>query len=106
MIGITLPDLSANWTQRVDLDGTGYLLEFVWNQREGRWYFRIATEQNVTIQGTRKLVVDYDLLSTCVDSRRPPGKLVALDTSKQGLAAAYDDLGARVKLVYVEAADL
>jgi hypothetical protein len=97
---IALPELSPHFTQRVDLDGTSYLLELQWIQREARWYFRLATEQDETIVGLRKLVVDWDLLRSCTDARRPPGKLFALDTSGTGTKAGFDDLGDRVLICY------
>jgi hypothetical protein len=97
---IALPTLSPHFTQRVDLDGTSYLLELQWIQREARWYFRLATEQDVSILGLHKLVVDVDLLRSCIHARRPPGILFALDTSGQGLKPGFEDLGVRVLICY------
>lgn len=97
---IAIPEISPHFTQRVSLDGTNYLLELQWIQREAFWYFRIATEQDVTIFGMRKLAVDWDLLRTVVGTARPPGTLFLLDTSGAGREAGFDDLGVRCVLCY------
>lgn len=100
---LALPETRvAHWTQRVQLSGQNYLLELQWVEREARWYFRLATEQDETIFGLRKVVANWDLLRTLVSARRPPGELWALDTSGAETSPGFDDLGARVQLVYVQ----
>lgn len=90
-----------------DLDGRAYLLRGGWNQRESKWYLTVLDpETNETIHGPRKLVADWDLLRTCVDARRPPGMLIALDVSGAGVDPGFDDLGTRVILTYTPADEL
>jgi hypothetical protein len=101
---LPLPDKSANFTQRVTLDASNYLLELVWIPREGRWYFRLATEQDETIIGLRKLVPNWDLLKICHHPRRPPGRLYVLGSD---LPPTFEGLGAEPWLVcYTPGADL
>jgi hypothetical protein len=97
---IAIPEVTPHFTQRVSLDGTTYLLELQWVQRESFWYFRLATEQDVTVTGFRKLVVDWDLLHGVIGTLRPPGRLFFLDTSGVGAEAAFDDLGVRCLVCY------
>jgi hypothetical protein len=103
---LATPELTPHFTQRVDLDGVSYLLELQWIQRESRWYFRLATEQDITIVGLQKLVVDWDLLRNCVDARRPPGRLFALDTTGVGTHPSFDDIGERVLVCYTPEVEL
>jgi hypothetical protein len=101
---IPLPEKSANFTQRVTLDDSSYQLELMWNQREGRWYFRLATEQDVTIIGFRKVVPNWDLLQLCYSARRPPGRLYVLGSD---LPPTFEGLGAEPWLVcYTPGADV
>lgn len=88
------------YTERVTLDGQEYLLRFDWNGREGRWYLDIGdVSENWIVRGV-KLIADWPLLRRCVDPRRPPGTLMAVDFSGAGEPPSLSDLGRSVKLIY------
>lgn len=87
---------------RVELEGVNYAFRFFWNTREGAWYFDITDDADVAIVAGQKVTVDWPLLDNVVTSRRPPGDVVALDTTGNGVEPARDDLGARVLLLYNE----
>lgn len=108
-VGIVVPADVPFWTQRVELDGRDYVLAGDWNQREGKWYLSVRDPaDNSLIHGPRKIVADWNLLRGCVDARRPPGVLLALDTSEQGSDPGFDELGPdrRVALTYTPASEL
>lgn len=87
--------------QRTALDGVEYVLQFDWNDRQKRWSFSLADQDEVPIVSGVTLVADWPLLSLVTDARRPLGELVAWDTSGAGLDPGLADLGDRVQFTYV-----
>jgi hypothetical protein len=88
------------------LDGATYTLEFRWNVRLGAWFLAILDETGSTpIQTGIRLVANWRLGSANV-ALQPPGSLFAHDTSGQGLDPGFEDLGTRVQLVYLTAAEM
>lgn len=87
----------------ITLDRINYVLRFVWNTRERAWYFDISTEDAEPIVMGSKLVVDAALARRSQDPRRPPGYLIAVDTSGRHADPGIADLGARVQLLYFPA---
>lgn len=97
----------ASWTQQTPLDGVVYQLTFDWYQRDGHWRLTVADVQGVAIRSGIVLVLDELLLGTVIDTRRPAGELVVIDTTgARGVDPGFADLGARFQLVYLTAADL
>jgi len=96
----------GNYTQRTVLDGREYLLRLRWNERSEKWYLSIYDQDESPIYEGIKVVVNFPLLGArIVDERRPPGELMALDPSSDRDPGLYD-LGSRVVLCYVDAADI
>lgn len=91
-----------NFTQVTALDGTNYVFVFRWNERAQAWHFDLYTEDGEPIAMGVRVVVSWPLLRRCVSARRPPGELIAVDTTGQG-DPGRSDLGARVQLQYIEA---
>ncbi len=89
------------FTQRITLDGQEYILRFDWNGREGRWYLDIGdVDENWIVTGL-KIVANWPLTRRCVDIRKPPGDLYAVDFSSQrGEPPILPELGRRVRLLY------
>lgn len=97
----------GNYSQRTVLDGREYLLLFRWNQREGRWYLTISDQDGAPIVSGVKIVVNFPLITNrIVDARRPPGEIFATDTTGADIDPGLDDLGSRVVLIYIDAADI
>ena len=97
----------GNYSQRTVLDGREYLLTFRWNQREAKWYLSIADSEEAPIVSGVKVVLNFPLITNRVrDIRRPPGEIFAVDPSGDERDPGFNDLGARVRLLYIEAADL
>ncbi len=76
-IPISITD--SNFTQITDLDGTEYELTFTWNQREDKWYLKIALD-GTTLASGMKIVHLYDMLTNLTDPRLPQGGLYFIDT--------------------------
>ena len=98
----TRTDLES-YQEQVALDGATYTLGLQWNVRDESWYLSLADEAGPIVSGLR-VVADTPLLQFVAHARRPPGELLALDTSGVGLDPQLGELGARVLLCYLEAA--
>lgn len=106
----------TDYRQTTSLDGQDYIFRFRWNQREAEWFFSIADAEDDPIVEGLKVTVQLPLLRLVVDSRRPPGVLLALDTqaveadlqTEKTLARdpGIADLGDRVALLYFSEAEL
>jgi hypothetical protein len=104
-IEITVPPIAAergSIIERVTLSGREYILRLQWNVREERWTLSIADQSDVPILDGAVLVADWPLLRTVVDKRRPPGEIIAWDTTNMGRDPGLGDLGTRVLLAYIE----
>lgn len=96
----------SNYKQITGLDGRDYELELRWNQRAGRWYLKISTAADGVIQGPTKIVADWPLVYPGKSLPLPPGALLAVDTTGEGRDPGLTELGGRVVLVYMDAAEL
>lgn len=96
------------YTQVSDLDGTDFILEFRYNQRENAWYFGVSLTDTTRLVSGVKVVCDVDLLGRFSDNRLPPGKLMAVANEQNDTVPGMGELGVdrRVTLVYVEASEL
>jgi hypothetical protein len=83
------------------LDGAVYLMTFRWNERESKWYMTLADDTGDPIFAGVKVVADRVISFRTADARMPPGDITTIDTSGAGLDPGLDDLGNRVKLVYI-----
>jgi hypothetical protein len=98
----TLTDGTVAYDQRTELDGEEYLLSFRWNERRARWAFSIAG-----LDGTGILTGQVVSLFVPLNRRAvggPAGEFVAQPETDDHSPAGLLDLGARVKLVYLDAA--
>ena len=103
----TIPTFSDPFYEQViPLEGADYQFTWLWNRRGSFWSLSIADQESVPIVSGRRIVVDFNLLRRCTDPRRPPGLLVAEDTSGAGLDPDQLDFGTRVLLRYWTAAEV
>lgn len=106
MITIPIPSpLLPSFTQRSKLDGREYVIAFVWNEREARWFFDLADENGDPIVSGVKVIPNFPLLRRVVDARCPPGELAAVDNTGDA-PILFSDLGTRAVFVYYAAAEL
>lgn len=97
----TLFDGTVSYTQRTELDGTEYQLRFDWNDRRQRWTFGILALDDTPILTGQTVSLNIPLNRRQVGG--PPGVLVAYSEDTNAPPGLLD-LGARVKLVYYDAA--
>jgi hypothetical protein len=104
------PSGQAAWTQVTALDGVSFILTFRWSQREGHWTLDLADADGVPIRSGMLLVAGAVLLAGCLDSRRPAGEIVVVDTTgAEDVDPGFSDLGgagARFVVQYVTALEL
>ena len=97
------PDLNA-FEQRIQLDGEYYTSRFRWNPRAERWYLDLLSGDGDPIVNGIALVVGVPLtMHLRTLTGMPPGAFVCVDTDKLGNDPGFDELGVRVKLVYLTA---
>lgn len=92
------------YNEVVTLDGSDYLLEFRYNQREDRWYFDVSlTDGTMLVRGV-KVVCGVPLLTRYADARLPKGALVALPNTTGNTSPGLKELGEdrRVTLFYFD----
>lgn len=107
MINIPVQQDVAAWTQRTAIDGVDYRLDFAWNGRDGAWYLNLSDiDGNALVCGI-KLVTNRPLLARFHHIEGvPAGELIAFDGSETIYWAGYNELGAGVDLIYLDATEV
>jgi len=91
------------------LEGVAYTFRFRCNTRELCWYLRVGLPDGTDLLTGIKVIPQIDLLwRKNVDTRLPPGKLVALATGTNTEHPSLLDFGAgkRVELVYYDSEEV
>jgi|GEM_PF-1435203 len=106
-----LPTVVGNphYVMRTRLDGRDFILRFIWNQRQDRWYFDILSTAEEPIAVGIKIVANWPLLRFHRwDKRLPPGELMAIDLSGDRSPPRLNELaiGKRCELTYFPVTDL
>lgn len=92
-----------------------YILRTMWNERDSCFYLDLYDSGRVPIWLGQRIVVGWRMWNQCVDPRKPPGELMALDSSNKDLDATLtvnsdgtivSELGGRVRLIYFTASEL
>ncbi len=111
-----LPGL-PDYRQITTLDGRDYVLRFLFNEREGKWYMSVSDESDDNIVHGVKIVPLVSLLRKVTDDRKPAGLLMARDLTAVDadfssgekvfdLDPGLDELGERVEIVYFASDEL
>lgn len=103
---IPLPTSNPHFVEQTQLDGLTYTLRIHWNEREEAWYLELGDVDAVPIVASRKLVADWPLLQRVKSERKPPGEIYVIDLTGMGIDPGLDDLGKRVDLIYIDAAEV
>lgn len=93
-------------TSQVQLGDTVFVVVWRWNARDGAWYFGLMDVDGVPIVHGVRVVLSVDLLEGVSDSRRPPGRIVVVDSAKRGKEPGLVDLGTHIKVVYIRPEEL
>jgi len=94
------------YTFQIDLDESTFNFSFEWNDRDSSWYMSISDADELPLLMGRRVCVGAPLLDRFNKAGLPAGLLYAIDTTGKNIEPDFADLGDRVKLMYLEAADL
>lgn len=92
----------------VTLDGTDYRFAFSHNTRDDHWYLSVDLTDGTALVSGAAIVADTPLLARWGATPELPadGYLMAVDTTGESVEPAKEDLGDRVKLLWVPLEDL
>ncbi len=100
MLEIPCTPQGPHFSQRTEIDGATYIFEFEWNERAQSWFLHLANQDNEPLVSGVRIIADWPLLHR--DTGVFLGQLIAIDTTGKGESPAFQDLGERVKLVYIQ----
>jgi hypothetical protein len=106
-MSLVLPTLTTGedaYDQRTQLDGVEYLFSFRYNLRRELWTFSIDALDGRPILTGQTVHVGIPLNRRAV--RGPPGLFLAISETDDLASPTLHELGARVKLVYLTAAEV
>jgi len=99
---------TPHWDQVTTLDGVDYTLGFRYNQRENVYYLIVADALGTVLNGGIKLVSNLLLLQNVIDTRMPPGELIAQTYGANDASPGLGELGIgqRATLWYIPQVDM
>jgi hypothetical protein len=100
----TLTDGTEAYDTRVQLEGVEYLFAFRYNFRRELWSFSIQAIDGTDILTGQTVHVGIPLNRRAVGG--PPGLFIAISETDDIESPTFDELGARVKLCYLTAAEV
>lgn len=108
-MSLVIPTLSGGeaveaYDQRTQLEGVEYLLSFRYNLRRELWTFSIQALDGTPILTGQTVHVGVTLNRRAV--RGPPGVLLAISETDDIASPMFHELGERVKLCYLLAAEV
>lgn len=102
----TRSDGTPHYSFSCELDGAMYGFEFRWNERAKSWFASLSDADGAPILSGQRVRAGAALFHLAVSTRKPPGFFAVVDTTGQGRHPGLTDLGARVVLYYLPAADV
>ena len=108
-MSLIIPTLSAAeaveaYDQRTQLEGVEYLFQFRYNLRRELWTFSIQDIDGTDILTGQTVHVGIPLNRRAVGG--PPGLFIAISETDDLESPTFHELGARVKLCYLTAAEV
>ncbi len=104
MFTIEIPQGSAFFQQRVELEGVNYTLDFAWNARTGQWFLSMFTDEGVRVLAGLAVVSNRPLLRRFHHlTTIPPGELFFVDLTNTIEAPNFEQL---TELVYFTKAEV
>lgn len=96
------PNQVAHLRYNVDLSGASYGVAFVWNERDGAWYFHLdGPSGDPVVRGVR-VVLNTDLLRSVSGDDRPPYALWVIDPTGGVTEPDYVTISGPVRILYDE----
>lgn len=90
----------------IELDGRVYGLDFHFNARMSRWFMAIQDTAGAQLLAAVPLLAGPPILNRFKNPLLPPGEFLVFDTTGKNLSPGQEELGSRVKLLYIPLADL
>jgi hypothetical protein len=84
------------------LSGINYKIKIQWNVQNEFWTISLYTSDDIPIIEGQRIVINYSLFSTCSNPLLPPGLFYAIDESETNEEPGEEDLGNRIKVLYLE----
>jgi hypothetical protein len=111
MSELPIDAVEKNYQVTTVLEGDTFTFVVRWNagrppELPGAWFFDLYDVDGVIILAGVRIVLGTIFGRRSVDPRMPNGAIIASDTSGNDEEAGRDDLGSRVRLYYIPAADL
>jgi hypothetical protein len=103
---IPLTSSVMSYTFTIDLDGKTYGLSFHFNSRSRQWYFDMVSSDGVPLIDGAPVFVNQAVLSRFSNPLLPPGDVLFIDTSGANRDPDDTDLGTRVLMMYLDAAEV
>jgi hypothetical protein len=98
---------SVGWYQvKTNLDSNDYLFDVWWNTTDSSWRMNILEVDSTPIVQNVRIVLGCYLGRRTRHPLFRHGVFIAVDSTRSGTDATYDDLGVRVSLQYVPILDL
>ena len=102
MVNIPLfPEVSPEFSQKIDLGGIFYHIRIRWNSRSESWFLHLFDADENPIVTGKRLVPNYPL--TEIHTDRFSGELIVLDNQNDltDCTITYENLGKRFLLVFL-----
>lgn len=107
MIRVPIKVTSPDFSFPIELDGKTWIFRFRWNHRLEQWVLDVHNADGKALLLGKGVVINVPLLNRFAYLGVPSGILMALPSSPEDhTRIAYEDLGARVELFYMTAAEL
>lgn len=100
----TLTDGTEAYDLRTQLEGTDYIFAFRYNLRRELWSFSIEAPDGTPLLTGQSVHVGITLNRRAVGG--PPGILIAISETDDLASPGLQELGERVKLCYLTAAEV
>lgn len=98
--------ISSNYSVGTVLDGDDFIFNVHWNARDAAWYMDILNPDEDVLYAGVKIVLGAFLGFRSIHEDMPDGVFYAIDTSQSNVDAGYDDLGARIKVLFLTNSDV
>ena len=100
-MAVSIPFLTSetHYTLTCPIDDQSYLFDVRWNSRDEAWYFDMYQDDNTPVAINVKVVIGAMLGRRSRHAFFDSHKLIATDTTGQGVDPGYDDLNSRVLVV-------
>lgn len=101
MIELPINSEYPSAVQTVNIANRTYRIAVHWNTRSAQWCLDLFTSGGEPLIIGQALRLNYDVLLGHTDPRLPQGHLLPIPTSNSVKRIGRDDLGDRVRLVFV-----